>query len=276
MNNTIYGVIGHNGKLGRLLSKRPNFVPVECDITSKDSIYEGMYSAFGEEQTCNVLVNCAGISSVDECEANQDRAIEVNVRGSHLLHEVYGSRVLTISSDYVFPGTGLFRPKENSLLSPVNEYGWTKVGAEAVSNIQGGKIIRLSRSVSIEDDDIAKWLMAMYRGEEIYVPSFFHRNYLTRSQVVDGIEFFVRNYDSMPDIVHYGALDTVSMYTFMKRVAKEFKLDSNLVVENREYNPNMTSRPLRGGFKVGLANSLGFPMYFAEDAAKQLAKDANV
>ena len=269
MNNTIYGVTGHNGKLGRLLSKRPNFISIDCDITNLESI-KSAYTPV------DVLVNCAGISSVDECEANQDRAIEVNVRGSHLLHEVYGSRVLTLSSDYVFPGTGLFRPKENSLLSPVNEYGWTKVGAEAVSTIQGGKIIRLSRSVSIEDDDIAKWLMAMYRGEEIYVPSFFHRNYLTRSQVVDGIEFFVRNYDSMPDIVHYGALDTVSMYSFMQRVATEFKLDSNLVVENREYNPNMTPRPLRGGFKVGLANSLGFPMYSAWDAAKQLAKDANV
>lgn len=275
MKPTIYGVVG-NGKLGRLLLERPNFVPISCDITSKDSIYNGLYATFGEEQNYDVIVNCAGITSIDECEENQKHATEVNVRGNFYLHEICGNRVLTISSDYVFPGSGFFRPKENSLLSPVNHCGWTKVGAEAVSRVNGGKVIRLSRSVSIEDDDIARWLMALYRGEEIYVPSFFSRNYLTRKQAVDGLEFFVRNFSSMPDTVHYGSVDTVSMYLFMREVAKAFGLDYNAVIANTEYNPNMTPRPLKGGFSISLAKSLGFPAYSVGDVAKQLAEDANV
>lgn len=268
MKPTIYGVVG-NGKLGRLLLERPNFIFIDCDITNPSSIKENFVEV-------DVLVNCAGISSIDRCEDNQKLATEVNVRGNFYLHDVYGNKVLTISSDYVFPGSGsVEEPKEDSLLSPVNHYGWTKVGAEAVSRVNGGKVIRLSRSVSIEDDDIARWLMALYRGEEIYVPSFFSRNYLTRKQAVDGLEFFVRNFSSMPDTVHYGSVDTVSMYAFMQFVAFEFGLDKRLVVENKEYNPNMTPRPLKGGFNTGLAKSLGFPMYYVWDVAKQLAKDAN-
>ena len=221
----------------------------------------------------DVLVNCAGITSVDACEQNQRSATKVNVTGNYNLHEVYGKRVLTISSDHIFPG--ITPEGETANFSPVNHYGWTKVGAEAISQIQQGRIIRLSRSVSIEDTDISRWIMSLYKNEEIYVPSFFTRNYLTRSQVVDGIEYFVNHFDLMPRVVNYGSIDTVSMLLFMKLVATEFKLNPNLVKENSEYNSNMTPRPLNGGFRTELAQSIGFPMYYAWDAAEQLAEDAN-
>ena len=271
MNNTIYGLIGHNGKLGRLLSERPNFVPVECDITNPASIKQSYLNV-------DVLVNCAGVTSIDECESNQKRATEVNVRGAYYLHEVYGGRVLTISSDHVFSGRGIFSPKEETLASPVNHYGWTKIGAEAISRINGGKVIRLSRSVSIKDADIAGWLGALRLGQEAHIPSFFYRNYLTQSQVVDGLEYFVNNFDSMPSTVHYGSVDTVSMYDFVELLARDFGLGgfgNRLVVENKKYDESMTPRPLRGGFSTKLAKALGFPMYYSWNAVEQLVKDAN-
>lgn len=265
MKTTTYGVIGSNGKLGRILSERPNFVPIECDVTDIDSIRKSYAPV-------DILVNCAGITSIDECELHPKHATAVNVRGVHNLHAVYGSRVLTISSDHVFNGKGwgILLPHEGSLTFAVNHYGWTKIGAEGVSKINRGKVIRLSRTVSLDDHDIGLWIRKMGLGKVIGVPSFFHRSYLTRSQAVDGIEYFVRNYNKMPQIVGYGSIEVTSMYRFVQQLAHRFGLDSHLVTEISEYDDKLVPRPLRGGFSTKLAKRLGFPIYRAIDVIEEL------
>lgn len=119
MNKKIYGVVGHKGKLGSQLVKQLGaecFV-LDCDITDKDSIYREVYNKLGELKKNDpypVIVNCAGMSSVDECEKNEDKCFKVNVMGLANLHSVFGERVLNISSDYVFSGKNWFLPKENT------------------------------------------------------------------------------------------------------------------------------------------------------------------
>ena len=260
------GVVGH-GKLGSLLLRRDGFFPLKCNLNKIDTIEKEVNSVQPD-----LIVNLAGISSIEECEKNYPKAIQVNVNGTSNLHKVFGDRVLTVSSDQVFDGTSC-RNNEHSTLSPINNYGFTKVGAEAVSNINGGKIIRLSRTVSIEDDDISDFLLRMYKGEQIHVPTFIYRNYIHRQFVVDGIEYFSLNYDRIPRIVHYAGLDNYSFYNFMLLVADEFGFDRQLVVQRREDNPSYAPRPRNGGFRVRFAKSLKFPMYSINDTVSRLFKE---
>lgn len=259
-----YGVTGYKGKLGRLLLERPNFVPIGADITKAGEL-------LAYHEPFDVIVNCAAISSIDACESDFEKAIEVNKRGLHNLHKVFGSRILNISSDQVFSGNDWFLPKENSYRSPVNNYGFSKLGAEEVSRVDGGKTLRLSRSVSMKDLDIGKYYERLVHGEDIEVPKFFFRNYLHREQAVDGIEYFVNNYDDMPQEVNYGSLNNFSYYKLMLELSKRFDLPGK--VQPRKIELSLTPRPKRGGFNVSLSKKLGFPMYKLSDTVSKLVEE---
>lgn len=276
MNKQLNLVTGFGGKIGSLLTKRAGFVYFSCDVTDINSIYEESYRILGEEQDFGVVVNLAAISSVDRCEEDYEKALEVNRTGLANLHRVFGDRVLNISSDQVFPGNGWVLPNEYSAPKPVNNYGFTKLGAEAVSLAFGGKTLRLSRTVSLTDPDIDLYLTDLLEGDIVSVPTFFTRNYMHREFSVDAIEFFVRNWDDMPQMVNYGGEDHISMFGFVKMMAIQFGLNYTLVQMNKRYDNTMTPRPRNGGFKVGLAEELGFPMYSAMDTILKLKEEFHV
>lgn len=272
--NKVNLVTGARGKIGSLLIERPDFVFLDCDITDTDSISRAGYKLIGED-LAGVVINLAAVSSVDECEKDYEKALLVNRTGLANLHRVFGDRVLNISSDQIFSGNSLILPSEYSSPKPVNSYGFTKLGAEAVSVAFGGKTLRLSRTVSLRDGDIQEYLYQLQNYQEIKVPTFFTRNYLHREFAVDAIEYMVRNWDNMPQIVNYGGLDHNTMFGFMKLLIMELGMDQNLIQKNNKYDNSMTPRPRNGGFKVGLAKELGFPMYSITDTVSKLVGEFN-
>lgn len=271
--NKINLVTGAKGKIGSLLIQRSDFRFLDCDVTNVRSIQEAEYGCYRGIDGDGVVVNLAAISSVDACEEDYEKALEVNRTGLANLHRVFGDRVLNISSDQVFPGNGWVLPNEYSAPKPVNNYGFTKLGAEAVSVAFGGKTLRLSRTVSLTDPDIDLYLTDLLEGDIVSVPTFFTRNYMHREFAVDAIEFFVRNWDDMPQMVNYGGEDHISMFGFVKMMAIQFGLNHTLVQMNKRYDNTMTPRPRNGGFRVGLAEELGFPMYSAMDTILKLKEE---
>jgi len=267
-----YGVIGYEGKIGSLLVKRADFVPVDCDITNKNSILEGAYAAFGEEQDYDVIVNCAAISGIDDCERDVDTAFKVNVVGVSNLHEVFGDRFLNIGTDQVFGGNWLFAPRESSTQSPVNIYGMTKAAAEG---LQVGKTIRLSRTAHILDKDINEYLGSLTSGHRTEIPHLFLRNFLTRSQAVDGIEAFVRRFDEMPKVLNYGASHRFRMTDIIIGMSKVLGLDTRLIHKRWKNIQSFTPRPVHGGFSTKLARRLGIIMYDKGSVISGLLEELN-
>lgn len=266
----IYGVIG-KGKLGSILSNRPNFFFLDCDVTDLLSIGKAI-----RHNPMDIIVNCAAISSIDECEKNYEKAIAVNVRGLRNLHKLFEERVLNLSSDHVFKGgmSQIFPPKETSTPSPTNNYGLTKLASETVSDIFGGKTIRLSRSVSVADNDISNYLTDIYSyNKKIFVPTFFTRNYIHREFTADGIEYMVRNWDKMPKLVNYCGTDNTNFYKFMYNLIFELSKDPKDFVRPRTKYEQDAPRPRRGGLNTDLAKSLGFPMYNLSDTMSRLVKE---
>lgn len=254
MKSTIYGVVG-KGKLGSLLLERSGFVYLPGDITSLNQVKQ--MRAWNPQ--VDVVVNCAALSSVDACERDPHQASESNVRGTMNLLEVFGSRVLTISTDQVFGG-GWILPKENTDYSPINVYGMTKAVAENLTKSAGAVTLRLSRTVDLRDPDMGTIADHLREHRDIAVPTFFYRNYLTRSQAVDGIEYAARHFNELPGVVNYGGLDNISMYELVRRVFQKY-LPLHSLRKQTKYDSTLTPRPKRGGFNVSLAKKLGFPMH---------------
>jgi len=81
------------------------------------------------------IVNCAAYSNVDACESQRELAWNVNVEGPRnlaLITEKYKSRLIHISTDYVFDGRK--RPSrfysESDDTDPLSYYGETKFAGE--------------------------------------------------------------------------------------------------------------------------------------------------
>jgi dTDP-4-dehydrorhamnose reductase len=81
----------------------------------------------------DVIINCAAYTNVDKCETDKDTAFAVNALGARNLaiaaNDV-GSKLLYISTDYVFDGSGHEPRREWDLPNPQNVYGWTKLAGE--------------------------------------------------------------------------------------------------------------------------------------------------
>lgn len=130
-------ITGGRGMLGQTLQRRLAGHDLfladlpELDITDGGAI-EKAVAAFRPD----VVIHCAAMTQVDACESDADSAFRVNALGSAYVARAAarsGSRMIAISTDYVFAG-GLGRPyHEFDYTEPKTIYGYSKLaGEEAV------------------------------------------------------------------------------------------------------------------------------------------------
>jgi len=130
-------ITGSNGQLGSeiraLESGYPTFdltfIDIEdLDLTSRDDV-----SAFFKERKFDYVINCAAYTAVDKAESDEETAFRVNADAVGLLGEVtarYDTRVIHVSTDYVFDGSANRPYAEDDKVNPVSVYGRSKLKGE--------------------------------------------------------------------------------------------------------------------------------------------------
>ena len=115
-----WAVLGHAGMLGQdlMLGLRnrdvSGFDRSEFDITDLESVRH-ILSDF------DVVVNCAAWTAVDEAEANEAAALAINGTGPANVARVcaeLGSKLVQISTDYVFSGDAKIPYSESEITRP--------------------------------------------------------------------------------------------------------------------------------------------------------------
>ena len=132
-------IIGPNGQLGTDLVKvfakaGWKVIPIAHAEISVENL-ESVSSALKGAQT-DWIINTAAFHKVDECEKDSQKAWEINAHGPKNVATVardLGMRSVFISSDYVHSGNKGSRYSESDSVSPVNAYGHSKAGGEAVT-----------------------------------------------------------------------------------------------------------------------------------------------
>lgn len=100
----------------------------ELDITKVDHVFERIH-AFQPD----VIVHCAAFTAVDLAESEVDQAYAVNAMGTRNVAaaaERAGAKVVYISTDYVFDGTGKVPYREYDAVNPKTVYGRSKYAGE--------------------------------------------------------------------------------------------------------------------------------------------------
>jgi len=129
-------VVGANGMLGQDLTVQARaagaeVTPVDLpaiDITDPASVAEAFAG-----QHYDVVVNCAAWTAVDDAEDKEGIAFTVNAGGPANLARAaaaHGTRLVQISTDYVFPGDATSPYGELDAIGPKGAYGRTKAAGE--------------------------------------------------------------------------------------------------------------------------------------------------
>lgn len=162
-------ITGGNGQLAKALRrvtvKFPDLATFsidkeDVDLTKRDEVWK-----FFSNNQFDVIVNCAAYTAVDKAESDQEVCSDVNTKAVEnlaLSAAANHSKVIQISTDYVFDGKSKTPYRETDKPNPRSVYGLTK--------LKGEKIL-----AEIIPDSI------IIRTEWLYSP-FGHNFYLTMKQ----------------------------------------------------------------------------------------------
>lgn len=116
----------------------------ELDITDREAV-ERLMAAYRPD----AAIHCAAYTKVDLAEDEPERCWAVNADGTRNMAAACrktGAKLLYISTDYVFPGTGEQFRRTDDPVSPVNTYGRSKLAGELAvqSLLETYFIVRIS------------------------------------------------------------------------------------------------------------------------------------
>lgn len=120
-------------ELGPLPKKLLRATVIPTDVDTLDITNLPAVSAFVRHHAPDVIFSCAAYTNVDGCESHADDAFRVNALGARNLAiaaEEMGAKLVHVSTDYVFPGTGDTPLSECETPCPKSMYGKTKLLGE--------------------------------------------------------------------------------------------------------------------------------------------------
>lgn len=125
------GMLGHD--VVEELTRRGEEV-VGLDRAALDITRPAAVDTAVRDHRPDLVVNCAAYTAVDDAESDEARALEINGDGPRLLARAcaaHGSRLIHVSTDYVFSGEARATPyPEDHPTGPRTAYGRTKLAGE--------------------------------------------------------------------------------------------------------------------------------------------------
>jgi dTDP-4-dehydrorhamnose reductase len=152
MNNRKILITGADGLLGSEL-KRFSFNGFDTYFFSRrdlDITNDKLLATKFEEIKPDFFINTAAFTNVDRAETDKEKAFQVNASSLKTISNLclkYNTTLIHISTDYVFTGNSSnYIFTEDSVVEPVNYYGYTKAEGEKiiVSDMSSYFILRTS------------------------------------------------------------------------------------------------------------------------------------
>jgi len=145
--NSTFLISGSYGQLGKALLAEAGARGIAAegrDVDTIDITDRGAVMSWITETRPRVVVNCAAYTAVDDCEDHEDEAQAVNATAvAHLADACRksGSKLIQISTDYVFDGTATNPYREDEPVTPASAYGRTKLLGEQAARAANDHLI---------------------------------------------------------------------------------------------------------------------------------------
>lgn len=167
-------VTGSDGQLGyelkRSLPASYQLTAIDrdhLDITNLDQV-----QSFLASESADIVINAAAYTAVDKAEEEPDVAYAVNHKGAENLArgcQKSGSRLLQVSTDFVFSGKQSLPYLPEDRAEPLSVYGQSKLaGEQAVLQILGEQalIVRTSWLYSVHNQNFVKTMIKFMQARD--------------------------------------------------------------------------------------------------------------
>lgn len=273
-------VTGSHGQLGSSLHRSfendPEIEAVYTDYDTLDITNREDVERFLSEHKFDYIVNCAAYTAVDKAETDAIRAAQLNTGAVGNLAEASlksRSKIIHISTDYVFSGQH-FRPyEENDEPYPQGIYGRTKLEGEALltSFCQNAMIIRTAWLYSEFGKNFVKTMLSLADTKpEINVVADQIGSPTYAGDLADAIHTVIKAENWKPGIYHFTDEGVASWYDFTKAIME-------IAGKNVTVNPIPTSayptpakRPLYSVLsKAKIKNVYGLKIPYWRDSLRK-------
>jgi dTDP-4-dehydrorhamnose reductase len=235
-------VTGSKGQLGneiRLLTETSSHTFTLIDKEELDLSNAEDIDQYFKKFKFDCVVNCAAYTAVDKAETESDLAYSVNTLAVEMLAKICvakGIRLIHISTDYVFDGTGNAPLTETDNTNPISVYGKSKFEAEQIvlSMLPNAYIIRTAWVYSVFGKNFVKTIAALAREKEFLNVVYDQVGCLTHAgdlakiilHIIDNIS---ENRDDIPGLYHYSSEGVTSWYDVARFITDHYRLSCRIV-----------------------------------------------
>ena len=136
------GLLGHH--LAPLFPAALTPLRQQCDLAQPESL-----AAYLAAYQPGLILNAAAYTAVDQAESEPEKAMALNATAPAALAAYCAqndARLLHVSTDYVFNGSGQIPWQESDPTAPLNAYGISKAAGEAAITQSGARYLILRTS----------------------------------------------------------------------------------------------------------------------------------
>ena len=278
-------ITGGNGMLGRTLRRRlaeqGHEIAVadlpEWDVTDTDSFSAKLVALHPD-----VVIHCAAMTKVDDCETNRELAFKLNEEGSRnvaLACKMCGARLFAVSTDYVFSGEPPKEPwawSETDIPRPQTVYGASKFAGEQMVQmiLPEAVILRIAWLYGAGGPSFIHTMakLGAQEGAPLKVVNDQRGNPTSCDTVADAIAFLLtKPYAS--GIVHATCEDQCTWYDLAVELFRLLGLKREVVPCTTAEFPRPAPRPKNSALKKSVLNLLGYRTPNWRDALARFARE---
>lgn len=275
-------ITGGKGMLGRTLQRElAGHAIIVADLPEWDITDDTGFVAKVCEAKPELIIHCAAMTKVDDCETNRDLAFRLNEDGSRnvaLAAKACGARLFAISTDYVFSGEPPREPwawSETDIPRPRTVYGASKFAGEQMIQmlLPEAVIIRIAWLYGAGGPSFVHTMakLGAQEGAPLKVVNDQRGNPTSTKTVADVIKFLMTKSD-VSGIVHGTCEDQCTWYDLTVELFRLLGLKREVVPCTTEEFPRPAPRPHNSALKKSVLNLLGYRTPKWQDALAEFVK----
>jgi len=240
-------VTGANGQLGKTLNDlyhdnsdnlEFSFVTKsELDISNKEAIH-----TYFENHSFDYCINCAAYTNVEQAEESIDDAFKINADAVGYLAECCNesnTKLIHISTDYVFDGKNDTPYLETDQTNPINQYGRSKLAGEKWIQevLKTYFIIRTSWLYSKYPKNFTTTIASKIKEDSDLTITTSQKGTPTSCvELSKFIYFLIKSESTDFGTYHFSAKGDATWYDFALKIADHFKdYDKNKIVATKSF-----------------------------------------
>lgn len=226
---------GYTGQIGQAINELLDPLQYEIFCTDKDDLditnVDNVMS-FGEMNRPDIIINCSGLTNVDECETHKEEAFRVNAIGARNLSIIAGkisAKLVHISTDDIFNGTKEKPFDEFDEPNPSTIYGKSKLAGERYVKEFTKKhfIIRSSWVYGKKENFVTKVIEAAKNKQTLYIANDQYGSPTSAKELAQFIIYIMNTNEY--GTYHMTCLGVCSREEFAKEILKQMNIETPFI-----------------------------------------------